>query len=265
MVYLFMAMFFLCGFVTPIFGSESNEIPSYQLRVGGEGVKIPLDLLCHNEIRFYASVHPLYYLLCYSDKKYIDSLKQNYGVECNYNEPLIRMRGTSQGSQKLQNLKEQFIDPLTLVPARCFIVGDAIKKDGNVFKPKNATLFLFSVEGEKKPIHIKLDTDLVDLVSINKDRNVGNFEELMERFKTTFLWIYEPGGKKKVTVEEYADLKKELIEAKIITSDEKHGPNSYFAEEIKADLLYFRFKTLFCCSSIIAAIIMYALYKNFYN
>src|SRR6266478_183058 len=118
---LFLMVFALSGFFGQILGSEKSKRLYHLQENYNEKISSPFDLLCIKETRFYAKVTVAYNLLCYSDKNYINFLNQNYGIKCSDNEPFIRIQYLGMHKDQ-QNLKEKFIDLITLVPLRYFLV-----------------------------------------------------------------------------------------------------------------------------------------------
>ena len=263
MKYVLFTVLVAVSFVYSVFCSEQPQVSVFNVRVGdGDGVNILSDIFNNNNEKcFYADVPPIYHLLCYSDSSNINFLKDKFDIHCDDSEPFIRIQYL-QTHPHQEVFKTLYIDPITSIPLKCFLVGDMIKKEGNVFKDNDSTLLSFP-DLDKKA-HIKLHTDLKE--GFGGRTGDAALEDLLQRFKQTALIQWDP-------LEKHELLKTELLKKNIVAYDSDriiiHGPKGYFGEPIKTEqtvqeqaLFYSRLKKLFGCS--VAIIIMYALYKQFY-
>ncbi len=258
----------LSGCVGQVFGSEKNdEIVIFDAHVGR---------LTYNPLR-------------YCDKKYIDFLNNEYGIQCQQNEPFLmiyyqwtrgeKSRWASEEEQSLQ----KFLDPITLVPYRYFMKDNIDPRKSNVsFKERHDELLSCSkqFEGMENGFKIQLNTSFDKM-----DPQV-----FLNQFKE--MPCCEPGhieneGSVVLTIVPTKDLEKELCDAGIICKRElreagthkehlqeyAQGINGYFGKEVKEEirqdykaiktaLFYSRIKKLFGAS--IVGIIAYVLYQKFY-
>lgn len=222
--------------------------------------------------------------LRYCNKNYIDSLKKTYHLPVDYNEPFLMVFHRSWD----ENVKKQGINRITLMPFKCFVVGENLKENNISFKQKDDILFSFSqlVGQQKQQIQIKLDSNF----------GGGDPKELLKQFKMQPQCIsgdiLDKRGDKSAFVET-DETEKELCDAGFISRAEgqgyfvqqetktikgvwwKHtyaqGINGYFGDEIRTEqkneekaLFYSHLKKLFVSGSF-AAVIMYILYKKFYT
>lgn len=254
-------MLVLGGCIGQVLGSEKNdEIITFKANVG---------TLNDNPLR-------------YCDSTYVDFLRNDYGIQCKYNEPFLMIhfslwtRGikASYISTEEQALRE-VVEPITFVPYRYFIKNDTDPKaDGVSFKQQNDILLSFSklVNTDRK-FQMQLDSDFEDF-----DPHV-----LLKQFKENPRC--EPGNilNERGSLLAYVDttkVEKELCDAGIILlvvkNSYKDGKpqyeqwvNGYFGDEIRTEikekvaLFYSRLKTLFFGGSI-AAILAYVFISKFY-
>ncbi|HEX4069247.1 MAG TPA: hypothetical protein VHX42_04060 [Candidatus Babeliales bacterium] len=249
----FLNILFLMSFAGSVVGSEKrNEIIVFKANVG---------TLNANPLR-------------YCDKKYIDFLNDQYGMQCKYNEPFLRVFHPTipQETQEF-HLKKEFIEQITFVPYKCFMYNDKDPRESDRFKQSGTVLLSFfkEVQNENRQIQIQLTSDFE---TMKPKILLQQFKEMPQCNPGN---IFNENGDLLVFVDT-TDLEKELCEADIVQKVGRdygygHGKqkyeqwvNGYFGEEIKAKqraaLFYSRLKKL--CGFSIAAIIAYLVYQKFY-
>lgn len=181
--------------------------------------------------------------LRYCDKKYIDFLNTDYGIQCDYNEPFLmiyfpwhRGRNDRWASEEEQNLRK-IVEAITFVPYKYFMNDNADPRNSNVcFKKHNVELLSCSKQfaGMENGFRIQLNSDFAEMDPKN----------LLHQFKE--VPRCEPGHVEGglLIVVSTEDLEKELCDAGIICKvghdygyghdQQKYeqGRNSYFGDEV---------------------------------
>lgn len=224
-------------------------------------------------------------LLRYCEKEYIDFLNNDYGIRCDYNEPLIRVSYNDNSQNKV-------IVPITFIPFKYFL-DNSSKQHNNIgsFKQPDAELLSCSnqCKEETNRFRIELVTDFGNKTP----------QELLSEFRKKPQCAVGSSVDKKDNRLSWGDpyeVEKELCDVGIIYQLEgqsnwetiklpnltmsrfRHkyvqGIKGYFGEEVEEEirqyekamqtaLFYSRIKKLFGVS--IVAIIAYILYQKFYN
>lgn len=279
MIYIYILFFSLLSVSAPALASQKSMIPFEQTPEGKVALPLIVDMLSgqpgnKDEICFYATPW-LPSPLCYAGKKYIDLLRQNYGMECPANEPLVRIYYPTHYNDK-QSLKKQFIDPLTSIPLRYFIHGHIINKENNIFKDKYNILCSFMAnDGDNaKLVIIKLNEDFKARMKLDTGDDV--LTELLKQFDNNPCHWF-------LRAEDQEVLNKELLADGIIAKGNEeitsnfysdkiiHGPNGYSSlpeyQSIKKSPLYSSyFKNPYCYLIGVGGLFaIYALCKHFYK
>jgi hypothetical protein len=283
MIYIFMLFLSLLSVAAPAFGSDRSVIPFEQTQEGKVALPLIVDMLSDqpsnkDEICFYVTPW-LPNPLCYAGKKHIDLLRQNYGMECQTNEPCVRIFYPNYHPsyhKDTQSLKKQFIDPLTAIPLRYFIVGHAIEKENNVFKgPHNTVCSFMAQDGDSnKFVCIQLNEDLKVTMGCGTDDAV--LTVLLKRFdKDPCPWFLRREDQEVLQEELLADgilaQGDEEIAPNVYSEKLIHGPNGYSSlseyKSIQKSPSYFSYfkNPYFCLIGVGGLIAIYVWCKKFYK
>lgn len=219
-----MLFFSLLSVAAPVFGSDRMMIPFEQTAEGKVALPLIGDMLSNqpiNKDEMYFHATPLLpNPLCYPGREYTNLLRQNYGMECQANEPCVRVYYLSRYNDT-NNLKKQFIIPFNIIPLRYLFSNNTIKKENNVLKSKQCTLCFFTAQdgNSNKSVFIKLAEDLKVRMNCKTDDDV--LTELLKRFDNDPCpWF--------LSSTDQSVFNQELLEDGIVAKgDEEIAPNVY--------------------------------------